>query len=112
MRDTPIEVILIEPGPVTSKIRQNAIPHFERWIDWKNSARREQYEATLMKRLYEDRGPDRFELPPEAVTKKLSHAVESPRPHPRYVVTTPTYSMNICRRIVPPRALDWLIAKG
>ena len=28
MRDTPIRVILIEPGPVTSNIRSNSIPHF------------------------------------------------------------------------------------
>ncbi|NVK07270.1 MAG: SDR family NAD(P)-dependent oxidoreductase, partial [Marivivens sp.] len=33
MRDTPIKIILIEPGPITSKIRANAIPHFEKWID-------------------------------------------------------------------------------
>jgi NAD(P)-dependent dehydrogenase (short-subunit alcohol dehydrogenase family) len=112
MRDLPIEVILIEPGPVKSKIRENAIPHFERWIDWKSSARREQYEATLLKRLYEDSGPDPFQLPAEAVTRKLIHALESRRPHPRYFVTTPTYFMNICRRFLPTRALDWIIAKS
>ena len=33
MSDTPIKVILIEPGPITSKIRQNAIAPFEKWID-------------------------------------------------------------------------------
>ena len=38
MRDTNVHVILIEPGPVTSKIRENSIPHFERWIDWQASA--------------------------------------------------------------------------
>ena len=40
MRGTGVEVSLIEPGPVTSLIRQNAIPHFERWIDWQNSPRK------------------------------------------------------------------------
>ena len=39
MADTNIKIILIEPGPITSDIRKNAIPHFERWIDWENSAR-------------------------------------------------------------------------
>ncbi|MGB1208839.1 MAG: SDR family NAD(P)-dependent oxidoreductase, partial [Paracoccaceae bacterium] len=29
MRDTGVQVILIEPGPVTSKIRVNSIPHYE-----------------------------------------------------------------------------------
>lgn len=111
MRGTGIHIILIEPGPVTSKIRENAIPHFERWIDWQNSARSGQYKAVLH-RLYEDRGRDPFELPPSAVTKKLVRALESRRPRPRYYVTTPTYLMGALRRVLPTRALDWLIAKG
>lgn len=112
MRDTPIDVVLIAPGPVTSKIRSNSIPHFEKWIDWQGSARAEQYETDLLKRLYEERGKDTFELPPSAVTSKLIHAVESRRPKPRYFVTTPTHAMNIARRVLPTRALDWLLAKG
>jgi NAD(P)-dependent dehydrogenase (short-subunit alcohol dehydrogenase family) len=112
MRGTGVDVILIEPGPVTSKIRENAIPHFERWIDWANSPRADQYRGQLLKRLYESNGPDTFELPASAVTKKLVHAVESKRPRARYYVTTPTYLMGIARRILPTRALDWLLSKG
>ena len=112
MRGTGIHVVLIEPGPVTSRIRQNAIPHFERWIDWRGSPRRAEYEASLLKRLYEYRGPDRFELPASAVTAKLLRALESPRPRARYFVTTPTYLMAALRRMLPGRALDWLLARG
>ncbi|MGL4309152.1 MAG: SDR family NAD(P)-dependent oxidoreductase [Paracoccaceae bacterium] len=111
MKGTGIDVILIEPGPITSRIRENAIPHFERWIDWQGSARAAEY-AALKSRLYESRGPDRFELPASAVTKVLVHAVESRRPKPRYYVTKPTHLMGAARRILPTRALDWLIAKG
>mgnify|MGYP000278803294 CR=1 FL=1 len=111
MKGTGVEVILIEPGPITSNIRQNAIPHFERWIDWKNSARREEYQS-LLHRLYEKRGPDRFELPASAVTAKLVHALESPRPRARYYVTTPTWISGTLRRILPTRALDWVVSKG
>lgn len=111
MRGTGIDVILIEPGPIDTRIRENAIPHFERWIDWENSARKDQYVA-LRARLYEKSGPDRFELPPSAVTAKLIRALESPRPHARYFVTTPTTLMAIARRILPTRALDWLITQG
>jgi NAD(P)-dependent dehydrogenase (short-subunit alcohol dehydrogenase family) len=111
MRGTGIHVILIEPGPVTSKIRVNSIPHFERWIDWQRSARRAQYETVLRKRLYESRGPDRFELPPEAVVAKLRHAVESPDPRPRYYVTTPTYMMGFLKRVLSTRALDRVLAR-
>ncbi|WP_299688672.1 SDR family oxidoreductase [uncultured Tateyamaria sp.] len=112
MRDTPIHVVLIEPGPVTSRIRANSIPHFEKWVDWENSPRVAQYNAQLRKRLYEDNGPDTFELPPEAVARKLTHALEADRPRPRYYVTTPTYIMGILRRLLPTRALDWVLARG
>ncbi len=112
MQDTPLHIILIEPGPVTSLIRKNSIPHFERWIDWKASPRAAQYQNSLLKRLYEKRGRDPFELPPTAVTKKLIHALESPRPRLRYYVTTPTYLMGILRRLLPTRTLDWILAKG
>jgi len=111
MSDTPIKVILIEPGPITAKIRQNAIPHFEKWIDWQSSARAEQYEE-LKSRLYEDRGPDYFELPASAVTKKLLHALTSARPKPRYYVTKPTYLMGFLRRVLSTRLLDAVILRG
>ena len=111
MRDTPIHIILIEPGPVTSRIRANSIPHFERWIDWQSSPRKAQYEAKLLNRLYHSSGPDTFELPAEAVVKKLAHALESPRPRPRYYVTTPTYISGILRRILPTRTLDWVLSR-
>ncbi len=112
MAGTGIHVILIEPGPITSRIRENAVPHFEKWIDWEGSARAAEY-AALRHRLYEAKTkPDAFELPASAVTKKLIHAVESRRPRPRYYVTTPTWIMGTARRLLPTRALDWLIAKG
>lgn len=112
LADTPIKVITIAPGPITSKIRENSIPGFERHIDWENSPRKAQYEASLLKRLYQSRGPDRFELPPSAVTAKLLRAVTHPNPKPRYYVTTPTYLMGFARRILTTRALDRLIKRA
>lgn len=108
-----IHHVLIEPGPVTSQIRRNAIPHFERWIDWRNSRRRNFYEAQLIPRLYDKNiTPDTFELPASAVTAKLLHALESRKPRARYFVTTPTYMMNMARRILPSRALDAVLRRG
>lgn len=105
MADTGIQVILIEPGPITSNIRANAIPHFEKWIDYENSARAAEY-GSLRDRLYTASGPDKFELPASAVTKKLIHALESKRPKPRYYVTFPTYLMGTLRRLLSTRLLD------
>jgi NAD(P)-dependent dehydrogenase (short-subunit alcohol dehydrogenase family) len=110
MRDTPIKIILVEPGPITSHIRQNSIEHFERHIDVAASARAKQYEG-LKKRLYADSGPDPFQLPASAVTRKLIHALESKRPRPRYYVTTPTYIMGFAKRIASTRLMDRLLSK-
>jgi NAD(P)-dependent dehydrogenase (short-subunit alcohol dehydrogenase family) len=112
MRGTGIDIILIEPGPIATKIRANAIPHFEKWVDWQASVRSEQY-VKLRGRLYGVKTKkDAFELGPEAVTAKLVHALEAKRPRARYYVTTPTYLMGALRRLLPTRALDWLLAKG
>ncbi len=110
LAETDIKAILIEPGPITSKIRENSIPFFERFINWENSALREKYEASLLKRLYESSGPDRFELPASAVTDKLAHAVESKRPRARYYVTTPTYIAGYLRRFLPTRTIDRILS--
>lgn len=113
MRDTGVHIILIEPGPIRSQFRVNSARQFERWIDWRSSARSAQYEKKLIKRLYDStETAGRFELSPDAILKKLVHAIESPRPHPRYFVTTPTYLMNLLRRILPTRMLDLVLARG
>lgn len=113
MARTNIHVVLIEPGPITTKIRENSVPHFERWIDWKASPRAVQYQDTLMKRLYNPpEGRDPGELPPSAVTKKLVHALEHPNPRPRYYVTWPTHLMGAMRRLLPSRMLDAVIRRA
>ncbi|MBD3665952.1 SDR family NAD(P)-dependent oxidoreductase [Sulfitobacter sp. TSTF-M16] len=108
MRDTGIDIITIEPGPITSQFRANSITQFDRWIDWKGSARSDQYEAKLIARLHNSTEKSMFTLSPDAVLKKLVHATESTRPRPRYYVTTPTYLAGFARRLLPTRALDWV----
>lgn len=112
MSDTPIKVVLIEPGPITSRIRANSIPHFERWIDWQASPRVDQYRASLLRRLYEPSGPDRFELPPSAVSQRIIKALEHPNPRPRYYVTRPTFIAGIARRLLSTRLLDAFARRG
>ena len=112
MRGTGVHVILIEPGPITSQIRQNSIPHFERWIDWEASPRAEQYRRILRTRLYEDRGPDPFERPASAVTRQLLRALNAAKPRPRYYVTIPTHLMGALRRLLPSRWLDAVVVRG
>ncbi|MFT4012134.1 MAG: SDR family NAD(P)-dependent oxidoreductase [Paracoccus sp. (in: a-proteobacteria)] len=113
MADTKVRFVLIEPGPISTKIRLNSVPHFETWIDWQASPRAEQYRRTLLKRLYEPEArKHRFELPPRAVSLRIAQALDAPNPRPRYYVTTPTYLSGAARRILPSRALDWLARRS
>lgn len=111
LKGTGIHVSILDPGPIDTAFRSNAIKQFEKWIDWENSARVDEYRATLLDQLYKgsSKGP---QWPASAVTKKLVHALEAPRPKLRYYVTTPTYLMGTLRRILPARALDWILSKG
>jgi NAD(P)-dependent dehydrogenase (short-subunit alcohol dehydrogenase family) len=107
MAGTGIDVILIQPGPVTSALRRKARQHFERHIDWRGSVRRAEYEEKVIPRLYGD-GRDRFELPASAVTAVLLQALEARRPRARYRVTVPSKSGAVLARLLPDPALDWI----
>ena len=110
LRGSGIHVALIEPGPVTSRFRENARAQFERWIDWRASARADEYRRLIAR--FDAAGPDRFELPPDAVTAALVAAVEAPRPRPRYRVTTPAKVAAGLVRVLPTRALDAVLARN
>ncbi len=113
MNGTPIHVILLEPGPIRTRIRQNARAHYERWIERENSVWATFYTEVLEPRLYaDDPAPDPFELTCAATTRKLIHALESARPRARYYVTTPTYIVGIMRRLLPTRVLDRILLRG
>lgn len=111
LKNTNIHVSLVEPGPITSRFRQNSLALFNKNIDSKNSRFQESYEATISR--LETEGPAvPFTLEPEAVTKKVLHALQSPRPKPRYYVTFPTYLFAYLKRILPTRILDRLLSKS
>lgn len=106
-----IAVSLIEPGPIGTRFRANAVRQFETHIDWRASPHVAAYERTLLKRLYGPARRDRFELPPASVTAALIRALESPRPAARYRVTTPSHAASVMRRLLPTRLLDQVLGQ-
>ncbi len=111
LRGSGIHVSIIEPGPIHSKFVDNALKHFQANIDIEHSLYRQMYERRLA-RLRGEGKPNPFKLGPEAVLKKLIHALESPRPKVRYHVTFPTHLMATLRRVLPWRALDAVLNKA
>jgi NAD(P)-dependent dehydrogenase (short-subunit alcohol dehydrogenase family) len=110
LRGSGIQVSLIEPGPILSCFRKNAHRAFKAGINLETSVHREAYRRAE-ERLSKAGPAQPFTLPPEAVLKKLIHALESPRPKPRYYVTFPTHLFGTLRRILPTRAMDWLVTR-
>jgi NAD(P)-dependent dehydrogenase (short-subunit alcohol dehydrogenase family) len=110
LRGTGIHVSLVQPGPITSRFRPNAYLAYQRNIDPGISVHRERYEG-MEQRLTKEGPVVPFTLPPEAVLKKVIHALESPRPKARYRVTFPTYLFATLKRILPDRAMDRILAK-
>ena len=106
-----IRVSLIEPGPIESRFRENSRAKFKQNIDAETSVHREQYRA-LEARLASDGPTMPFTLPPEAVLKKVVHALESRHPRARYAVTTPTHVFAALRRLLGTRQLDWLLRRA
>jgi NAD(P)-dependent dehydrogenase (short-subunit alcohol dehydrogenase family) len=110
LRGTGIQVSLIEPGPIESRFRANAHARYRAHIDAERSPHREAYRAQEA-RLAKEGPAAPFTLPPEAVLKRLLHALESPRPRARYYVTFPTYLFAVLRRVLGSRALDAVLAR-
>jgi NAD(P)-dependent dehydrogenase (short-subunit alcohol dehydrogenase family) len=105
---TGIFVSLIEPGPIISRFRANAYGMFKQYIDAEHSVHRKTY-AKMEQRLLAKEAVVPFTLPPEAVLKKVIHALESRRPQPRYYVTFPTYLLASLKRLLPHRTMDWVL---
>ena len=113
LRGTDIKVSLILPGPIHgTPLHEKALAHVERWIDDEDSVWREFYD-TKMKPRMASANPSRapFSLGPEAVTAKLVHALESPKPQARYYVTRMAYVARFLRTFAPPGVRDAVAAR-
>ncbi len=108
--NTNIYISLIEPGPILSQFRANAFSKYQQHITKENSAHRDTYLA-MEQRLNKKGAAVPFTLPPEAVVKRLLHAIESNKPQIRYYVTFPTYLFGFLKRLLPHRWLDWVLIR-
>ncbi len=105
-----IEVSIIEPGPITSAFRKNAFVKYQENINKESSFFKSSYEG-MEARLQKKEPAVPFTLPPEAVYKKLEHALESAHPRAHYYVTFPTHLFGTLKRLLPAKGLDWVLRK-
>ncbi len=105
-----IHVSLVEPGPIESRFRPNALARFLANIDIAHSAHRASYEKQLQ-RLKKEGHAAPFTLPATAVLAKVERALLAARPAARYRVTFPTHLFWWLKRLLPTRWLDAVLAR-
>ena len=105
-----VHVSLIEPGPIASRFRINAYRKWQQNIRPEGSYHQAAYRR-MQERLTKEGPAVPFTLPPEAVLKRVIHALESRRPRARYYVTFPTYLFGTLKRLLPVAAMDWILRR-
>jgi NAD(P)-dependent dehydrogenase (short-subunit alcohol dehydrogenase family) len=111
LRGSGIRVSLIEPGPIISGFRENAYRAYQAFIDPNGSPHQHTY-ALMEERLKKEGAAQPFTLGPDAVLRKLIHAIEHPRPKARYYVTFPTHVLGLLRRLLPTTGMDWVLRRA
>jgi NAD(P)-dependent dehydrogenase (short-subunit alcohol dehydrogenase family) len=111
LKSANIAVVLLEPGPINTQFRANALLAVQANIDVEASDHKVQYQQQIA-RLSSEKSNAPFTLEPLHVTQALIHALESKRPKLRYRITTATKLFAALKRILPARWLDYLLAKG
>ncbi len=104
-----IFVSLIEPGPIRSDFRKNALAKFMQNIDRENSVHKNEYKRKLEALKSENDVP--FTLGADAVFKALIDALESKNPKARYRVTIPTKLFAFLKRVFSTKVLDFVLYK-
>jgi short-subunit dehydrogenase len=111
LRGTNIFVSIIEPGPIESRLRKNAVLNYSDHLKNKVSVHNEHYKKMESYYFNPPEGEQKFALSPEAVVNKLIHALESKHPKAHYYVGLPAHAFSILRRLLPDCALDWVMNK-
>jgi len=105
-----VDVVLIEPGPIRSDFRKNALAKFLTNINQEDSFYKETYAKTLERLKASGDAP--FTLGSEAVLEVLVHAIETKNPKARYAVTFPTKLFAWLKRFLPTNLLDKIARKA
>ncbi len=105
---TGVRISLVEPGPIVTRFSKNAVQATQGDFTVKGSRFESLYEKELKNR--ETKGKEKpFALPPEAVARKIAHALTSARPRRRYHVTLPASLGALMSRLAPDALVDWIL---
>ncbi len=109
LKDSNIDVVLIQPGPIESNFRKTCVKQSIQNINIEQSQHKQRY--LNLARAIDENKPIAFKKPAIAVSKKILKAIKAKKPKPRYQVTFPTHVFAVLKRILSTRLLDKLLVK-
>ncbi|MDO4878702.1 MAG: SDR family NAD(P)-dependent oxidoreductase [Neisseria sp.] len=107
LHGTDIYVSLVEPGPVATRFRANALVKFGQYINRENSVHAASYRRQL-NRLQAEGAAAPFTVSAQECAAVCIRALTDRRPKARYPVTVPTVVFWYLKRVLPTRWLDAL----
>jgi NAD(P)-dependent dehydrogenase (short-subunit alcohol dehydrogenase family) len=107
---TGVRVSLVEPGPIITRFSENAVGMTREDVNLDGSRFADLYSKELDTRAAPKRTKP-FALPPEAVARKIAHALTAPRPRIRYRVTLPATMGALMSRVAPDGLIDFILGQ-
>lgn len=110
LAETPIKVVLVEPGAIKTSLRDNAKHIFQKIINAEQSLHRENYQH-MLQHFFARAGRLNHALPPETLVRVLHRALKASHPQARYYVGIPAHLIAWLKRLAPTALQDWLALK-
>lgn len=106
-----IHVCLVEPGPIETMFRANALKEFLSRIKPEESHHKTVY-PSFLQGLGAPKSMNRFSLTSDDCVPYFLHGMESLRPKVRYRITKPTIVFSFLKRLLSSRLLDSFLRMG
>jgi len=107
LKDTNIQITVLNTGPITSDFRKNAIIKTKENIAIESS----RFQKIYSENLSAQKSEVPFNLPAIAVAKKVEKIVLSKTIKPRYYITKATYILGFAKRILSSSMLDKILLR-
>jgi short-subunit dehydrogenase len=107
LKDTNINVTLLNTGPITSDFRKNAILKILDTIDIEKSRFTEAYHKSISAK----KSTVPFNLEAIEVSKVVEKIIKSKKVNPRYYITKASYILGFAKRILSTTKLDFILNK-
>jgi len=107
LKESNIDVTLLNTGPVTSDFRKNAVKNLKKNVDIEHS----QFKEIYHKNMEANKSKVPFNLPAISVAKVVEKIILTNNVKPRYYITKATYILGYLKRLLPTKTLDRILIK-